>query len=148
MKPDEKIFDRWWAIFDAEIRQAARHFAGANLSPSDVGAVFQRVAYGAAERSLKTTIRRLKNSKGGATRAKTRKDDADAGWRTDARRAAMDYVEAEAAKGRTPRRTDVIEAIKRAFRSKGKEEALPSDDRVIGRLVDAMRREGKINLDQ
>jgi hypothetical protein len=84
-------------------------------------------------------------AKGGKKSGSKRRAAADRKWRDEARRIALAY---DAAPRQTPpRRTDFIEEIKREFKRKGKASALQGG-RAIGKVVDAMRREGKIKLAQ
>jgi hypothetical protein len=159
MKPDEKVtrwlnevgYDRFMAALNAQFRQFEETLVALNrLEPSDAASVFNPLFFKLCKLVVDEADKRLKSSKGGA---KSGKAKADARWRTDARKAAQDYVDDRAkAERKPPRRVDVIKAIRREFKrkgkgkGKGKEEALPRD-RAIGNLVDDMQREGQIKLE-
>jgi hypothetical protein len=154
--PDEKVtrwlnevgYDRFMAALNAQFRQFEETLVALNkLEPSDAGSVFNPLFFKLCKLVVDEADKRLKSSKGGAKGgAKSGKAKADARWRTDARLAARNYADETEKTGRNPRRRDVINAIRRDFRRKGKEEALPTD-RAIGNLVDDMQRKGQIKLE-
>src|SRR5208283_2099921 len=107
--------------------------------------VYQALVFEACRQAVIKTHKHVKSSEGGAEAAKGRKTAADSEWRTDARKVAQAYVDEAAKAGRKPpTRADVIREIRRRCKAT----ALPRTDRAIGNLIDDMRREGKIKLEQ
>ena len=149
MKPDPNA--RWWdengdwfmSNLDAEVRQLAEEWAGTNLPPSSRWLVFNRLVFGACKRALKKTDKLLKSSMGGAKAAKGKKDAADARWRNEGRRIALN---AQANSERKLTDSALIDEIK--LRWSGKAGALPRSDRAIRNLILEMRRAGKLSLEE